>query len=262
MSVKSSIVIGLAGGVVGFGVVLGTLMHSKAYRQLQLEIRPFTWRSNGTNNLAAGEREYRQRIADWTQLCGADYSETLRYRVELASILEDEGKKAESEAEFRSALTAIDQSMGAGHPFALNTRERLASLLLSCGKLAEEEEQWRIILHQYERMEGMLGKHTIRPRNYLIRNLNSQGKYSEEIVELQTKLKTAKELGFERRVPEERMKLTIQTEIEIATLKREISESKKRLGQDDSNTKNLELRLRDLEQSLRKPRSNTHRIEQ
>ncbi len=97
---------------------------------------------------AGAEMEWREVLAGWERLGGAENPKTLAIRMNLASVILSQGKYAEAEQEYRAVLVVMERVLGKEHPKTLSNRNNLASALQAQGKNAEAEREFRVLLEQ------------------------------------------------------------------------------------------------------------------
>ena len=128
---------------------------------------------------AAAEREYRLVNQVQERVLGAEHSDTLASRGNLANALQAQGRHAEAEQEHRAALKLQERVLGAEHPDTLASRSGLANALQAQGRHAEAEQEHRAVLKVRERGLGADHPDTLRSRMNLGSALNSQAKHAE-----------------------------------------------------------------------------------
>jgi hypothetical protein len=208
MSMRSSIVIGLVGGAVGFGVVMATLTTNGSYQLARLEertdkardlmeraYRSLTDKADWKN----AEVEYRYLLDTWLPLKGANDHRTLECRGQLREIYEREGKYADAEREYRAYVDGMDQKFGPNVGYSIWAREGLAHFLERIKKFPEAEVEWRTLLSNEEKFYGALDRSTLRERSLLMEVLDKQEKYPETLPLLEANMSIIEPFATEQR---------------------------------------------------------------
>jgi hypothetical protein len=103
----------------------------------QAYIAAITLRTAG--NLAGAEQAAQALVAARTQALGAEAGETLKARLLLPMLMQDQGKYAAAEAGLRERLPIMTRVYGADHEEALSCQSDLCGTLCMLGKYAEAE---------------------------------------------------------------------------------------------------------------------------
>lgn len=110
---------------------------------------------------------------------GEEHPDSIKSRINLATLLNSNGRPAEAEEQYRSIVTIAGRVLGQEHPDTLKSRNNLANALYFQGKYAEAETEHRDVLAIMERVRGPEHPDTLTSRNNLALALDDQGKYAE-----------------------------------------------------------------------------------
>jgi tetratricopeptide (TPR) repeat protein len=110
---------------------------------------------------------------------GADHTDTLASRGNLALVLYDLGRLEEAETEHRAVLNDLTRVHGADHTDTLASRNNLALLLRQLGRLEEAETEHRAVLETRTRVLGADHPDTLASRNNLANVLRDLGRLEE-----------------------------------------------------------------------------------
>jgi hypothetical protein len=197
MSMRSSIVIGLVGGAVGFGGVMIAQMNTGSYRLIRLGERTDKARKLPLDqtHLNEAEAEFRYLLDSWIRMRGAHDLETIFCRRCLADIYEKEGEYAKAEAEYRAFADSAAQKFGENYG---SYRTDVAYFLQRVIELDKAEVEWRILLSDDEK-SGALNQNTLGARNCLIDVLEKQEKYAETLPLLEVNMTIVEPIAAEQR---------------------------------------------------------------
>jgi len=123
-----------------------------------------------------------------------DPLEWARQQRNIADVLADQGKYAESEIAYRNALKEYQRAHGDEDKAVLSLRNSLAGALAGQGKHAEAEMEHRAVLKLREKLLGPEHPDTLASRNNLAYSLFCQQKYAEaeteyrEVIRLEDKV--------------------------------------------------------------------------
>ncbi|MEU0519914.1 tetratricopeptide repeat-containing protein [Streptosporangium sp. NPDC006007] len=128
---------------------------------------------------AQAEQGYRQVLALYEQVLGADHPHTLSTRYSIARTVGGQGRFTEAEQDYREILTLYEQVLGPDHPDTLSTRYSIARIAGLQGRCAEAEQDYREILTIRERVLGTHHPDTLSTRYSIAQAIGGQGRYAE-----------------------------------------------------------------------------------
>ena len=77
---------------------------------------------------------------------GADHTDALMAKMNLATLLKNQGKTAEAEALYQEVIAGYTEKLGADHTDTLDAKMNLATLLKYQGKTAEAEALYQEVI--------------------------------------------------------------------------------------------------------------------
>ena len=117
---------------------------------------------------------------DWcAERDGAEDTQTLVNRQNLALAILKQGCADEAEAALRALLLINERVLGAEHPNVLVTRHALALTMLDQGQAGEAEAAYRALLPIYERVQGAEDPNVLVTRYRLAQAMLDQGRAVE-----------------------------------------------------------------------------------
>ena len=118
--------------------------------------------------------------ADWrTERDGAEDTQTLVNRHNLALAILGQSRAAEAEAAFRALLLIVERVLGAEHPDVLVVRHVLSRTMLDQGRADEAEAAFRALLPVRERVHGAEHPDVLVTRYRLAQAMLDQGRAVE-----------------------------------------------------------------------------------
>lgn len=131
----------------------------------------------GASNLAL--KLFEELVSLRGQSLGKEHPDTLKSRINFASLLNSNGRSRESEKEHRSLIFACERVLGPEHPDTLKSRNNLANALDAQGKYAEAKAEHRARIAIEERVLGPEHPDTLSSRNNLAIALRNQGNHAQ-----------------------------------------------------------------------------------
>lgn len=128
---------------------------------------------------AAAVGYYSAAFGWFQRFLGAEHSETLVARNNLATALQSQGMHVEAEQEHKAVLEIRKRVLGAEHPDTLGSRNNLAVALAAQDKHVEAEQEHRTVLQISERVLGAEHPDTLSSRNNLANAFKAQGLHAK-----------------------------------------------------------------------------------